>query len=75
MRNKARAEDHNAAWQWQELPDGWAADLVATDGSVLASCLVTEGETDTTSDGCGVFGDLRRDDIDWPDWSDRPDAA
>jgi len=46
------------------------ADLISTDGTVLASCLLlSDGELDTESDGCGIFADEVKD-PDWPDYAD-----
>lgn len=70
-----------AEWRWHYAPTdtddaAMGADLVATDGTVLASCLVADGELDTDSDGCGIMVDgLSADDINWPSVSDAREAA
>ena len=62
-------------WEFAHAPspdDDMAigADLIDTDKTVLASCLLlSDGEIDTESDGCGIFADDLKD-PDWPDYAD-----
>lgn len=60
-------------WHYEWIPmdddaEGVSCDLVASDGTILASCLWAHGELDIDSDGCGVWDErLSADDIPWPD--------
>jgi hypothetical protein len=65
-----------ATWVFSSAPtfeDEYAigADLMTSEGAVLAGCLWSGGNLDITSDGCGVLDSgkvlgLRSDNIPWP---------
>lgn len=60
-----------AKWKFNHAPTfqddrAVGAELVASDGTILAACLFSAGEMDTRSDGCGVWGMSRRE-VEWPD--------
>jgi len=62
-------------WEFSHAPtlnDDMAigADLIDGHGHVMASCLLlSDGELDTESDGCGIFADDVKDPA-WPEYAD-----
>jgi hypothetical protein len=61
-----------AKWEFSHCPtmgdDGAVGcTLVASNGDRLAACLWSAGDLDVDSDGCGVWGDLDPDEVEWPE--------